>query len=262
MGLLFSSCTTKSTPTDPSGNSSGNTNDPTPTPGGSPTVLGPGDVAIVAFAARHNNASGSQDQFAAVLLKPINAGTQITFTTANWNGSAMAGGEAQIYWTAGRNYPAGSVFETFNGPLGAIPVTVYANGTAYNQAGNFTTDPGTTSGGFGLSKDGDNLFAVQGQAGAGQVPTFLAGLIFKINWGDSDGNGTDGLPPTLTAGSTAITMGPYSSGYYDCSKTTNGTEAQLDTAINNPLNWTGLGDDSNIDLNQSADVLNCTLVLQ
>jgi hypothetical protein len=213
-------------------------------------------VAFVAIAARHN--LGDNDQFAAVILKPINAGTTITFTTANWTGSALASGEAQIYWTAGRAYSAGSVFEIFTGPSDAIPVTVFDGGIAYDQAGHFTTDNGTLSGGFGLAKGGDNLFAIQGNRSA---PTFLAGLIFKISWGDTDGdNGLDALPPGLTDGVNAISLGGYSTGQYNCASLS-GTSAQLAAYINNVSHWTNLIDASNIDLNQSGDVLPCNLAV-
>jgi len=239
------------------------TNTPTWTPTATatsatgPTALRAGDVAFVAFAARHNDPNGVNDQFAAVILKNINAGTTITFTTANWSGTALAKNEAQIYWTAGRAYSAGAVFEVFNGGTSPIPVTVFDGGTAYDQTGHFMIDNGTLAGGFGLSKTGDNIFAIQG---TNTSPTFLAGLIFKISWGGDDGNGTDALPPGLTDGVSSISIGGYSTGRYNCTNYT-GTSAQLAAYINNVSYWTDLQDKSNTDLSQSGDVLSCTMVV-
>lgn len=230
---------------------------PTSTPGAGTTTLAAGDVAIVGFAARHNDSNGINDQFAAVFLKAVNAGTSIIFTTSNWSGTALATNEAQIYWHADRDYPAGSVFELFNGDTDPLPITIFANGTAYGQAGNFTIDNGTLAGGFGLAKGGDNLFVVQGTLAN---PTFLAGMIFKINWGDTDGNGTCAKPPSLTDGVSSINVGGYSAGYYNCG-TLSGTSAQLAAAINTPADWAGKVDNSNTDLNQSGNVLSCSLAV-
>ncbi|HVM32907.1 MAG TPA: hypothetical protein VMU88_07220 [bacterium] len=246
VGMVLTACSAKTYPTVANG----------PGGGGLSTVLGAGDVAFVAVASRGANFN---DQFAAVILKPINAGTTLIFTAANstQNGAGFQSTESNLTWVAGRDFPAGSVFELFDGD--PMPVTVFANGTAYDQTANVDSNDGD----FGMSKNGDNLFAIQGSL---SNPTFLAGIVLggngnSLTWGGTDDNGrVEYLPPSLTKGTNANSLDTYSYGYYDCSKTTAGTVAQLDAAINNPANWTGLQDDSNLDLNPFDDVLSCTIV--
>ncbi|HVM33090.1 MAG TPA: hypothetical protein VMU88_08150 [bacterium] len=223
-----------------------------------PTSLGPGDVAFVALAARSSNVS---DQFAAVLLKPVGRGTRITFSAGNWGGSAFISNESYFTWTADQGYPAGSVLEIFdNDPF---PVTLFADGNAYDQSSNLSSLSGTT---FGLSKNGDNLFAYQGTRGN---PVFLAGLIFggngqSLTWGGTDDSARiEALPSSLVNGTTANSLGgTYSFGYYDCTYLSTGTAAALDAAMNNPVHWTAKQDSSNQDLNQSGDVLICGIAPQ
>jgi hypothetical protein len=253
-GLFITSCGTQAVP---SASAGGNAT-ATPTPGGTGTTLGAGDVAFVGYASRNANV---QDQFAAVILKPITTGTVIIFTTANalQNGTGFQSTESNFTWVASQNFPAGSVFEIFDSA--SFPVTVYANGTAYNQSSAIINNNG-----FSLSKNGDNIFAIQGSL---TNPTFLAGIVaggngLGLTWGGTDDNGrVEYLPPSLTNGTTANSLGnTYSIGYYNCSATTTGAEAVLDAAINDgSTHWTGLGDTSNTDLPQGADVLSCSIVV-
>ena len=256
LSLSMTACSTKSTPT--ASNNASNNNGGGGGGGNNPTVLAAGDVAFVAFASR---SAINNDQFAAVILKAIGAGTTIIFTTADStsDGSGFQSSESNLTWVASRGFPAGSIFEIFD--ASPTPVTVFSSGTAYDQTANVTFN-----GTFGMSKNGDNLFAIQGSLGN---PAFLAGIVSggngnTLGWGGTDDNGrVEYLPPSLTSGTTANSLGSYSHGYYDCSKTTTGTEVVLDSAINGgTVNWTGLADTSNTDLNQSGDVLSCTIVPQ
>jgi len=217
----------------------------TPTPTQVPLALG--DVAFVALAAR----STVNDQFAWVILKSVNPGTQVIFTDQDWSNSSgsFAGGENTVTWTADQLYPAGSVGEVFNdGSVTIFPPT----GGAY---------PGTMTGEtIGMSKNGDNLFAI---TGATYAPNFLCGLIFKLNWGDTDDNGrTEDFPPQLASGGVtyAVSLGGGSSyGWYNCANGATGSRAQLDALFFDPSKWESLSDNKNTDLPQGGDILSCAV---
>ncbi|NKF20919.1 SdiA-regulated domain-containing protein [Solimonas marina] len=113
-----------------------------------PTTLSAGDVLFVGAN------SDSPDALAFILLKDINAGTQIGFTDKDYDGTATwPTNEAAYMWTADQAYSAGTI------------VTI--------QPGTPVADKGTVEGeGGGLSNDGETVYAFQGtitDANNGQI---------------------------------------------------------------------------------------------
>jgi len=212
---------------------------PTSTPVAHTGTLSPGDVAFVSLAARSTIA----DQFAVVFLKDVPANTTLTFTDDNWDNTSnsFVTQENKVYWTADKFYSKGSVLQFLNtdpyqaAVYGPSPSSTPATRTFLGNGIVSADVPGSS---FGLDKDGDNLFVLEGD------PTFIAGLTFKYSW-NPNGSGvtntlttTSGeLPSSLTSGTNAFALGSYSYGDYKSSAGVTGTESTLDAAINNPNNW-------------------------
>jgi uncharacterized repeat protein (TIGR01451 family) len=181
-----------------------------------PTDLGPGDIAIVGF-----SKVGDVNNFAFVLLVDIETGTQIRFTDAGWTGTEFFSGEGAVTYTAPGNLLAGNVI-TYSGPDANFAVTV---------EGPFTFD-----GGIAFTHAGDQLLAFQGSYDS---PIFLYALNNDdAGWTTSNPNAQKtGLPPGLTDGYTAISLGGSEwSGVYN--GTFSGTREELLAAISDPANWT------------------------
>jgi uncharacterized repeat protein (TIGR01451 family) len=181
-----------------------------------PTDLGPGDIAIVGF-----SKVGDVNNFAFVLLVDIETGTQIRFTDAGWTGTEFFSGEGAVTYTAPGNLLAGNVI-TYSGPDANFAVTV---------EGPFTFD-----GGIAFTHAGDQLLAFQGSYNS---PIFLYALNNDdAGWTTSNPNAQKtGLPPGLTDGYTAISLGGSEwSGVFN--GPFSGTREELLAAISDPANWT------------------------
>jgi uncharacterized repeat protein (TIGR01451 family) len=179
-----------------------------------PTELGPGDIAIVGLNFQNN-------RFSFVLLVDIEAGTQIRFTDAGWIGTGFFSGEGAVTYTAPGNLLAGTVI-TYTGPGGDFAVTVEG--------------PFTSTGGVAFTNAGDQLLAFQGLYTS---PIFLYALNNDdAGWTTSNPNAQKtGLPPGLTDGYTAISLGGSQwNGVYN--GPFSGTREELLAAISNPDNWT------------------------
>jgi uncharacterized repeat protein (TIGR01451 family) len=183
-------------------------------PAAAATVLGPGDIAIVGF-------NFQNDYFSFVLLVDIEAGTQIRFTDAGWIGTGFFNGEGAVTYTAPMNLDAGNVI-TYSGPDANFEVTVEG--------------PFTLAGGIAFTNAGDQLLAFQGPYA---TPVFLYALNNDdAGWTTSNPNAQKtGLPPGLTDGYTAISLGGSEwSGVYN--GPFSGTREELLAAISDPNNWT------------------------
>ncbi|NDW10800.1 T9SS type A sorting domain-containing protein [Dysgonomonas sp. 520] len=200
------------------------------------TSLLPGDIAFVSI-----NSSSNTDQFAFVLLTPIDAGTNINFTDCGWNeatGFTSFPGDSHFTWTADAQMQEGAtVLITTN------------NGNSLPQA-----STGTISGSNMLiSIAGDQIFAYQGTVIS---PSFIAGISFNQNEsgqpgsefdGASTSNSTTGLPSQLTIGVNAVhvyntsAFAEEDNSLYN-GQTTSGTKQVLAAAINNMNNWGGNND--------------------
>lgn len=144
-----------------------------------PTVLNPGDLLFMAA-----NADDT-DAIAFVVLKDINAGTQIGFTDKDYAGpgAPWPTNEAAFTWTADAAYPAGTI------------VTIQTSAPL--------SDKGSVTGaGGGVSGSGETYYAFQGtitNADAGQITVdrFLATL-------NISGSEAGQIPDTVTAAGTAF----------------------------------------------------------
>ncbi|BCJ89620.1 hypothetical protein IZ6_03550 [Terrihabitans soli] len=185
-------------------------------------ALGIGSIAFVGF-----NADGP-DNLAFVVLETIPAGTVITFTDNEWNGTSFNTGEATWSWTATGEIAAGSVVtmdglaagQTATSNLGTIAFsdqtqrdidvqneTVYAYTGApgapaflsaissdnFGTANGALTNTGLVQGQTALSLtslDADADIAVYGGVrGAASFPALLPLINNPANWVSQDGNG-------------------------------------------------------------------------
>ncbi|MFX0557711.1 lamin tail domain-containing protein [Maribacter sp. CXY002] len=195
------------------------------------TVLAPGDIAFLGV--NTDGATDADDNFAFILLKDIDAATQIIFTDRGWNdgtGFFEAVGDGDFTWTASTALSAGEVV-----------VLDFSN--LQPLAASFTVL-------------GDQLFAIQGSLSS---PTFIAGLHFNVltgitddaNWdGAATSNTTSALPDALTNGDTAIRLsGPggieQDNFQFSCATATcplAGTPEEIRTIVHNLSNWVSKND--------------------
>jgi predicted extracellular nuclease len=178
-----------------------------------PTTLAAGDIALIGYSsdtgASSETPAAVPKSFAFVLLRDVDAGTQIAFTDNGWSSAtnSFRANEGTVSWTA----PAGGA-----------------------TAGTVVTIAGLT-GGFNPSTGGDQILAYQGTA---QAPTFLFGVDFADNntsWSpDATNSNTSAVPPGLTLGATALAFSPDNAAYVG---PTTGSAQELRAAIANPANW-------------------------
>ncbi|RRQ47950.1 HYR domain-containing protein [Maribacter algicola] len=185
------------------------------------TALGPGDIAFVGV--NTDGANNTEDSFAFILLKDIDAATQIIFTDRGWNDGAGffdAIGDGEFTWTSGSARSAGEVI-TLN----------FSNLTPIAAAFTYL---------------GDQLFAIQGSI---STPTFIAGMQLNdtptsndANWdGAATDNQTSALPDALTTGDTAVRFTPEADNWqFSCSIAgcpLSGTPEQIRAIVHNLANW-------------------------
>jgi len=186
----------------------------------SQTTLSVGDIAFIG-----SNADGTtnvDDTVAFVLLKDIDASTQIIFTDRGWNdgsGFSSYAGDGEFTWTSGAAMSAGTVVTINMGPLPSPAV---------------------------YSIIGDQLFAIQGSIAA---PQFIAGLQYNdtsgddANWdGAATSNSTSALPDALTTGVTAVRLVPEQDNWqFSCAAAggapISGTPNDIRLIVNNRANW-------------------------
>lgn len=138
--------------------------------------LATGDIAFIGF-----NADGDSD-VSFLALKEIPAQTIIYFCDSEWNGNSFESGEGDLTW------------QMNNTPLEQGTVI-----TINNLDGEISCNLGTITGGTGLTKNGDALFAYQGDA-MRSPSTFLAAIgNSKSSFGQLDGT-------NLELGFTAIAL--------------------------------------------------------
>ncbi len=192
-------------------------------PASAQTTLAAGEVAVVGFA------SDTPDSVSLVLLRDIEAGTEIRITDNGWlNTGAFRTGEGVMVWTATDALFAGTV------------IKISAADTKAPTATTGSVVP-TGSGSFNLSGSGDSVLVYQGSEAA---PKFL----YAVNnaggtWDSTASNtNTSALPTGLVNGSTAIALTKQNNFAYDSTKgATEGTASELLSAISQASNWTGAG---------------------
>ena len=187
---------------------------------GAATKLQAGDVAVVALR------SSSPDAVSLVLLRDIEAGTELRITDNGWldtGGGSFRTGEGIWLWTA----------------LEALKV-----GTAIHLSALDTSEPKTNAamgrlvkvgkGTFNFSADGDGVLVYQGSE---SQPVFIFGVNQNSGAWDVGQNtsNTSALPPGLQLASSALALANKKNQIYQGPFT--GTAEQLRTAIATPSNW-------------------------
>lgn len=167
------------------------------------TTLSAGDLAIV------NYNADDPDSFAFVLLKSIEAGTQINFTDNGWKAAGgFLPGEGTATYTAATDIAAGTV----------------------------TTMSGAALSDVQFNVNGDQIIAYQGTVA---TPTLLYAVDFADSnttfAADATSTTTSALPTGLALGTSAAAFGQDNGTY---AGPTSGTRAQLQAAIADPANWT------------------------
>ena len=191
----------------------------------SPTTLGLGDIAFTGYN------SDNPDEFRFVLLKDINAGTQITFTDNGWlSAGGFRGGENTITYMFCRPYSCGDEFSA-------------TSGVAVKDDGGSEAAPILSGTSPALATGGDQIFAYQGAAPTtGGASNWIAAIQMNGAW---DANAIDAetsaRPSAFTDGVNSISISPeVDNAKYDCSITTN-SPANLAAAVNTASNWTTQG---------------------
>jgi hypothetical protein len=178
-------------------------------------ALGPGSIAFVGF-----NADGT-DNLAFVVLQPISAGTVITFTDNEWNGTNFNTGEASWTWTATGDVAAGTVV-TMDG--------LAAGQTAASNLGTIAFSDETQR---DISISNETIYAYVGDVSA---PAFLTAI---SNDAFSSANGL--LTNTgLVQGQTAISLTSLDADADIATYAGIRGAASFDALlpmINNPANW-------------------------
>lgn len=152
--------------------------------------LGAGDIMFTGF-----NADGD-DNVAFLALEDIPANTTIYFTDSEWDGTAFGTDENDFTWVSGAStISAGTVIK-----IDGLDATI-------------STSHGSVTGGTGLSKNGDALFAYTGTA-LRQPTSFLTAIANTPSaYGNLNGTGLiEGLTATTLADITDIAeyVGPTS----------------------------------------------------
>ena len=191
------------------------------------TSLSTGDIAFVGFNLDSN------DDFAFVLLKDVDASTEIRFTDQGINNPGTfvpLSGDGEMVWTSGSALSAGTVVTIAEFTLAASTGTVV-------QPADMT-----------MSSIGDQLFAFQGSLAS---PTIITGMHSnESNDPSTDGdwsgstlsNSTSALPDVLTNGINAIRLHNASTEYdnwqFKCTGgIVSGTATEVATSIYTLANW-------------------------
>ena len=210
------------------------------------SALTVGTIAFTAYQSDNTGGAGG-DFFEFVAISPIAAGQAIYFTDSAYQTTpgAFRTNENLLRWVAQSNIAAGAkVSFTSTGGTG-VPNT--AEWTGINPVtGAFLTS--ATAAAIGLAGGGDQVAAfvdpifggtdlLNGTAvaainfGASTYPATLAG---------NTDNSLTALPPGLTDGTTAVSVGDFANGRYDpnvAGSIESGTASDVRTSVNTDTNW-------------------------
>jgi hypothetical protein len=192
-----------------------------------PTLLGPGDIAIIGF-----NTSTTDDIVTILFLKDVAKDTVISFTDVGWDATKTPPHfststdtlEGVVQWTATRNYAIGE----------SVQITLF---TLANLLDGKSTHCMINS-----LTDGDQIFIFQGTLSS---PTLIYGANLSwTTWQNTSvpSTATSGQPTQLAGYSFAVNN--FNAKY---SGTTNFTSvAAAQAAIANPQNWQGINSNQTI----------------
>ncbi len=201
-----------------------------------PTVLNPGDIAIIGYIT-----NGNPDSFSFVPLIPISTGTVIYFTDNGWTGNGFRGSTATdgdgnenlIRFTADTDIGAGTVIRS---------VDTSANFT-WTTSGTIGTTTAGSYNNLSLSQSGEQITAFQSTNLSNPLNSGGTGVTQIDNTGTFE-NATDSSTGNVVAGLSQAgnTAFLFSNGAtyaaFNTSVLANGTREQWLAAINNPVNWT------------------------
>jgi Immunoglobulin I-set domain len=211
------------------------------------TAIQTGDITFIGYNAGDDGTDGltRDDEFAFLLLKDINAGTEINFTDFGWRSDANAfqqanpvcnpqGGAASdgiIKWIASTNLTCGTqVVVKSKFTLQANTGVCYPIQSTFNAPNIYVSFPTV----------GDQLFAFTGDAY--NNPTLIAGLNMRA-WDATltlcEFTSTKSVRPAALNGFVVEFTSANSNGYasYKCSATTQNIPSVLRTATQNTANW-------------------------
>ena len=188
------------------------------------TTLQAGDIAFVGIQSGESGQAAAKDRYAFVLLKSINANTQIIFTdnsVINPSPVRFCKNEGFAKWTSNINLAVGTV------------ITLSEDSTASG---------GSVIGGLGLSQSGDQVIAFQVN---GLDTTVLAGItttgwesICNTVCSGPANNSKSCLPTNLVNGTNALGFPNERNNAFFNLDDISGTPAEILAAIHNPANWT------------------------
>jgi hypothetical protein len=195
-------------------------------------TLNAGDIAFTSY-------NADEDGWSIVALASIDANTTLYFTDNEWNGSAIGSGgafntgESYHQWVSG-----GAAIEAGT----VIRFSHIDNATTLAASiGTLTRGSVSGSSNFGMSQDGDTIYAYRGSSIA-SPDAFLAAVSSAGSF-----NATDGLLTNtgLVEGTTALTLSTDSDfGQYTGSRSNQSTFAGYRSLVNNVANWNDGGDGS------------------
>jgi predicted extracellular nuclease/2',3'-cyclic-nucleotide 2'-phosphodiesterase (5'-nucleotidase family) len=199
-----------------------------------PTTLTAGDIAFTAFQA------DNPDAFEFVLLTAVTTGTTIYFTDNGYRTdlNAFRTNENVLRWVAQGDLAAGT----------KIIFTDAGTPTAEWTGINPQTGAELTNTTFGLSTSGDQIAALVSPTFGG-ADLLNGTAIAAINFGaatypatftDGANNSLTALPPGLTDGTTAVSVGSFDNGRYDPAvpgSTESGAATDVRTSVNTDANW-------------------------
>lgn len=217
-----------------------------------PTVLSPGDIAVVAINAKDTFPT---QRWAFVILNTISSSTVIHFTDAGifstGNFSTDATSDGHMTWTVPTDLAAGKLFVVTNNSGGNATI-VDSTGTSYSGI-NGSLGGSTT----GFSVNGDQIFVYQGTRGSTRGATFIYGFnnangseyITNGNWIVSGTIGADRLSyapssapakalNALTSNLSGSPQGVYGTRNLKYIGPKMGTQDTLLAAMKNTSNWT------------------------
>lgn len=206
------------------------------------TVLKSGDVAFVGYITTNDGGATQDDEFSFILLKDIDANTEIFFTDFGWTDNSQFQSAENCGLNSGSHSDGVIKWSTSSVLTCGTQVTIQCRNLLTASVGTVTgIQPTFINAANYLSlnaNNGDQIFAYQGSFAA---PSFIAGISINSDWElalDTCAftSARSILPGTLS--STAIAIFPDAiNAVYNC-VTTTGNSSSLLTALIDTLNWT------------------------
>jgi hypothetical protein len=208
------------------------------------TTLAAGDITFVGFGMNDDGVNGltQDDEFAFILLKDINAGTEINFTDFGWRSDVNAfhqsnttcgttlgsTGDGILKWIAGSNLTCGTQVSI------KCKYSMQTNtGIAYGLQ-SITSDANAF---LSLSTSGEQIFAFTGTYAS---PTLISGISnkpFDASLTTCEATSTKSVKPAALNGFTIEFATNNDYGAYKCTAPTRNTPSVVRAATQNTANW-------------------------